>query len=373
VEKIFESFIELFHPFYYGAQTLDFIKERSKNFINSLEGFPQKKEAIEIYLHNKEFYLDLENFYLNSKNFKKYLECLFLFEKLKIIGLIIKRTIKEENLIFWLQDFQKEEIKSNPWIKVVKLNEKSPALDLKFKFLKALKDGSFLISRKKLIEENIKKGGIISYSSLREEIQKFYNDLCLLEERALCLLPFFSKEDERFLPFLILINILLKPLKLSDEEMEELLFSSLFYTQEEEKKWVPIIQSKNFSNAGLLSFLSSCNHPSLLFTIFYFGLKYIEFLFEEKNIPNPSEIINRLYNLPEISDEIKDYAISVLGRIPPSSPALTEDCEPCLVISKSEIAVYQENKFILKEGKAEKPVPLFQFPFNPFYILLNLT
>ncbi len=373
MEKIFESFLNLFNNFYLGSQTLDFIKEKGNSFIKSFEEIPAKQETIEIYLHNNEFYLNLNPFSLTEKNLKEYLNCLLLFEKRGIKGLIIKKTIKEENLIFWLQDFQKGELKPAPWIKIIYKSENNVATNLKFNFLKALKDSSFLILSKKGIEENIKTGGIISYAPLREEIQRFYKDLYSLKERALCLIPFFLKDDEKFLAFLIAVSSFLFPLKISNEEMEDLLFSSLFYDLQDKKNWVPIMQSKNFSNGGFLSFLSSCNHPNIIFTIFYCGWKYIEFLFEEKNIIHPSEALKKLYNLSEISQELKDYIISTLGKIPPSSPALTEECEPCLVISKNEIAVYQENKFILKQGKAEKPVPLNQFPFNPLYIILNLS
>lgn len=373
MEKIFESFLDLFHSFYLGSQTLDFIKESGRSFIKSFEEIPTKEETIDIYLHNDEFYLNQNPFSLTENNLKKYLECLLLFEKRGIKGLVIKKTIKEENLIFWFQDFQKGEMKPDPWIRVIYRSEKNVATDLKYSFLKSLKDSCLLILRKKMIEKNIESGSIISYAPLREEIQRFYKDLHSLKERALCLIPFFLKDDEKFLAFLIVLSSFLFPLKISEEEMEDLLFSSIFYDLEDKKNWVPIIQSKNFSNGGFLSFLSSCNHPNITFTIFYCALKYIEFLLEEKNIIHPSEALKKLYNLDEISQELKDYIISILGKIPPSSPALTEECEPCLVISKNEIAVYQENKFILKEGKAEKPVNFEQFPFNPLYIILNLS
>lgn len=372
MEKIFESFITLFHNFFYGAQTLDFIKENSNAFLKTFDNLPPKSDNLEIILHRNEFYLNSIPFSLNEKNYKEYFESALLFEKLKIKGIVIKKNIKEENLIFWLQDLQKGDINANPWIRVIRKDEENYAQTLKFNFLKVLRDCSFLISKKNQIDQNISKGGIISYIPLREEIQRFYKSLSLLDERGLCLIPFFQKEEERFLGFVILLYVLLEPLKLSDEIIEDLIFSSFFYDLTEQKKWVSLIQSKNFSNGGFLSFLSSCNHPSLIFTIFYCAYKFNEFQFSKGLIQHPSAVLQKIYQLPDISDEVKNYIVSVLGKIPPSSPALTEECEPCLVISRKEIAIYEENKFILKEGKAEKPVPFEQFPFNPLFIILNL-
>lgn len=374
MKKTFESFLNLFSPFYYGAQTLDFIKENSKKFLSSIEEeSPQKFDTIEIFQHNGKIFLNSQPFQKNENNFKKYFQTILLFEKMNFKGISLKKSIKEENLIYWLQDFQKGEAKSTPWVKIFSIGEENYQLSLKFNFLEALENSCSLTLRKKNIEENINRGGIVSYIPLREEIQKFHKSLSNLKESSLCLIPFFLKEKEKFLPFLILLNVLLQPLKFSDEIIEDILFSSFFYDTENKKKWVSLIQSKNFSNGGFLSFLSSCNHPNLLFTIFYCANKFIDFLFPKTIVSHPSEAIKKLIELSEISEEVKDYIVSILGKIPPSSPAITEECEPCLVISKNQIAVYSENKFILREGKPEKPVPYEQFPFNPLYIILNLS
>lgn len=373
MKKTFESFLNLFYPFYYGAQTLDFIKENSEKFLNSIEEeFPQKFDSIEIFIHNEKIFLNSKPFQINENNYKKYFQTILLFEKMNFKGIELKRSTKEENLINWLQDFQKKEAKSTPWIKIFIRGEENYQLNLKFNFLEALENLCSLILAKNNIEEKINKGEIVSYIPLREEVQKLHKSLSNLKESSLCLIPFFLEEKERFLPFLILLNVLLQPLNFSDEIIEDILFSSFFYDTEDNKKWGHLIKSKNFSNGGFLSFLASCNHPNLLFTIFYGVNKFIEFLFSEKRMNLPSEAIKKLLELPEISEEIKDYFISMLGKIPPSSPAITQECEPCLVISKNEIAVYAENKFFLREGIPEKPVPYEQFPFNPLYIILNL-
>lgn len=373
MKKTFESLLDLFYPFYSGAQTLDFIKEYSKKLLNSIEEeFPPKFDNIEIFLHNEKIFLNSIPFQMNENNFRKYFQTILLFEKMNFKGISFKRSIKEENLIYWLQDFQKEEAKSTPWIKIFTKRKENYQLNLKFNFLEALINSCFLILAKNKMEEKINKGEIVSYIPLREEIQKLQKSLANLKESSLCLIPFFLKEKERFLPFLILLNVLLQPLKFSDETIEDILFSSFFYDTEDNKKWSVLIKSKNFSNGGFLSFLSSCNHPNLLFTIFYSINKFIEFLFSEKRMSLPSEAIKKLLELPEISEEVKDYIVSILGKIPPSSPAITEECEPCLVISRNEIAVYSENKFFLRKGTPEKPVPYEQFPFNPLYIILNL-
>lgn len=373
MKKTFESFLNLFSPFYYGAQTLDFIKENSKRLLDSIEEeFQPKFDNIEIFRHNEKIFINSIPFQMNENNFGKYFQTILLFEKMNFKGISLKRSIKEENFIYWLQDFQKGEAKSTPWIKIFTNAEENYQLNLKFNFLEALVNSCFLILAKNNIEEKVNKGEIVSYIPLREEIQKLHKSLANLKESSLCLIPFFLKEKERFLPFLILLNVLLQPLKFSDEIIEDILFSSFFYDTEDNKKWGALIKSKNFSNGGFLSFLSSCNHPNLLFTIFYGINKFIEFLFSEKRMSLPSEAIKKLLELSEISEEIKDYFISILGKIPPSSPALTEECEPCLVITKNQIAVYSENKFVLREGKPEKAVPYDQFPFNPLYIILNL-
>lgn len=371
MERIFDGLINLFHPFLYGPQTLDFIQDNSKNLIKLLEELPQKTDSLEFFLNKDFFYLNDIPFIPEEKNFLKYFECRLLFEKLKIKGLIIKKSVKEDNLIFWLQEFQKEEIKSQSWIKILREEDKK-TLNLKYNFLNCLHNFSSLIYISKSISKNIEEGRIVSYAPLRERIQKIYESLSTLEERALCLLPFFSKEEDKFIPFLILNYVFFNPLGLSSDLMEDILFAGFFYEMEEKKNWVPLLQSKNFSNGGFLAFLASCNHPNLAFTLFYITKKYLEFYFSERGIFKPFEALEKITKLEDISEDLKDYAVSILGKIPPSSPALTEECEPCLVISKKEIAIYQENKFILKEGKAEKPVPFEQFPFNPLYVILNL-
>lgn len=372
MEKIFESFLDLFHPFFSGPQPLDFLKEHSGNFIRGLENMPQKTDFLEIFLHRDFFFLNNYPFPPNEKNFQKYFEASLLFEKLNIKGLIIKRNIKEEKFIFWLQEYQKGEFLSDPWIKILKEGEGLKTLNLKFDFLTGLYYASTLLNQKKLMEKTFEEGKMVSYIPLREKIQKFNKILSSLGEKSLCLLPFFTKGDENFLPHLILNYVFLSPLNISSEKMEDLLFASLFYDQEGKGKWVPLIQSKNFSDGGFLAFLASCNHPNIIFTLFYSAKKYLEFYYSKEGIFNPAGALQNFLNLEDISEDIKDYVKWVLGKIPPSSPALTEECEPCLVISKKEIALYEDNKFLLKEGKGEKPVPFEQFPFNPSYIILNL-
>ncbi|MEJ5166125.1 MAG: hypothetical protein WHV67_03760 [Thermoanaerobaculia bacterium] len=372
MEKIFESFLDLFHPFLNGPQPLDFLKEQSKNFIKNMENLPQKNDSLEVFLHRDFFFQNSYPFPPSEKNFQKYFEAYLLFEKLNMKGLIIKRNIKEENFIFWLQEFQKGEVASDPWIKVIKEKDGSNTLNLKFDFLTGLYYGASLISQKRNMEKSFEEGKIISYIPIREKIQKLYKILSSLGEKSLCLLPFFTKEDEKFLPHLILNYVFLSPLNISTEKMEDLLFASLFYDVEDKGRWIPLIQSRNFSDGGFLAFLASCNHPSIIFTLFYSAKKYLEFYYLKEGTFNPAEALQKFLKLEDISEDIKDYVVWVLGKIPPSSPALTEECEPCLVISKKEIAQYENNKFILKEGKGEKPVPFEQFPFNPLYIILNL-
>ncbi len=372
MEKSINSFLEFFHPFYLGPQTLDFLKEGSKNFLKALEDLPPKIENLEIFFDNFEIYFNFNPYYFDENSLEKFLQTYLFFQKLNIFGVSFKRNIKEENLIFWIQDFQKGKIYSNQWIKLFFFKEKNECFNLKFNILKALKEISLLISIKGKMEEKFRKGEIVSFIPLREKIQDLLKPISFLKETSLCLLPFLSKREEKEIALLIFLFVLLEPLNFSKEILEDILFSSLFYDLEEKKKWVPIIQSKNFSNGGFLSFLSACNHPSFLFSLFYLSHSYIKEYFSKKVPPHPAEILNKICNLEEISEELKNYFIKVLSLFPPSSPALTSDCEPCLVISKKYIALYFENKFLLKEGKGESYVPYEQFPFNPLYILLNM-
>lgn len=373
IKKLMDSFLELFSPFYFGPQTLEFISEKSRDFLKNLEELPQNIQEIEILKYENEIFMNNFPYFLEESKVLDYINTLSLFEKLKISGFLIKRNIKIENFVQWIQDFQKGQINENQWIKIYLEEKTGKNIFYKLKFLKALKDSLVLIEEWKKIEEKIKKGEIVSYAPLRIKIKNFLKDLLELKESSLFLFHFFYLKNEKLIPFIILIFNLIEPLELQIEEMEDVIFSSFFYDIEEGKKWVPLMQAKNFSSAGFLSFLSSRNHPNLLFTLFYGAFKIIEILFSKPGYVHPREALNKFYEMEEIPEEIKNYVLSLLDFIPPSSFALTEECEPCLVISKKEIAVFSENKFILKEKKAEKAVPPESFPFNPIYIILNLN